>query len=266
MSEAAFTSFADWWAGRHIATSAGFFLPYIQPGIALLDCGCGPGTITLDFAEVLAPREVIGIDVDDRALDRACKTAEERGITNVRFEHGDIYALDFANASFDAVWTSSTMQWLRQPRKAISEIERVLKPGGVYGSRDRATQGDLFGNSNSLLRLSWRLHYRLNARNGLSPLLSTKLRTLLLQAGFKNVVTAGSYENHGTQEGARFASGLYRSSLESQSFGGRMVDLGWITADQRAKLIEAWNAWAEDPRSYYAIARVETLAWKQVNN
>src|SRR5439155_2802902 len=196
--------------------------------------------------------EVMGIDVDDRALDRACKTAEERGITNVRFEHGDIYALDFANASFDAVWTSSTMQWLRQPRKAISEIERVLKPGGVYGSRDRATQGDLFGNSNSLLRLSWRLHYRLNARNGLSPLLSTKLRTLLLQAGFKNVVTAGSYENHGTQEGARFASGLYRSSLESQSFGGRMVDLGWITADQRAKLIEAWNAWAEDVRSYYA--------------
>src|SRR5438876_11110241 len=82
MSEAAFTSFADWWAGRRIATSAGFFLPYIRPGIGLLDCGCGPGTITLDFAEVLAPREVIGIDVDDRALDRACKTAEERGITH----------------------------------------------------------------------------------------------------------------------------------------------------------------------------------------
>ena len=132
MSEAAFTSFADWWAGRHIATSAGFFLPHIQPGVALLDCGCGPGTITLDFAEVLAPREVIGIDVDDRALDRACKTAEERGITNVRFEHGDIYALDFANASFDAVWTSSTIQWLRQPRKALREIERVLNCKLLY--------------------------------------------------------------------------------------------------------------------------------------
>ena len=138
----------------------------------------------------------------------------------------------------------------------------MLKPGGVYGSRDRATRGDLFGNSNPLVRLSWRLHYRLNARNGLSSSLSGKLPTLLLDAGFENVVTAGSYENHRTQEGARFASGLYRSSLEAENFGGRMVELGWITADQRAQLIEAWNAWASDLRSYYAIARVETLAWK----
>jgi len=112
------------------------------------------------------------------------------------------------------------------------------------------------------VRRSWRLHYRLNARNGLSPTLSGKLRTLLLDADFENITTFGSYENHGTQEGARFASGLYRGSLESESFGGRMVELGWITAEQRAELMAAWNAWAADPRSYYAIARVETLAWK----
>jgi ubiquinone/menaquinone biosynthesis C-methylase UbiE len=260
--EASFTSFSDWWAGRRIVTSASFFLPHIQPGIALLDCGCGPGAITLDFGELLAPTEVIGIDVDDRALDRARRAAEERGLINVRFEHGDVYSLHFADGSFDAVWTSSTMQWLRQPRRAIREIRRVLKPGGVYGSRDRATQGDLFGNSNPSLRLSWRLHYRLNARNGLSPTLSGKLRTMLLETGFERVVTSGSYESHGTQEGARFAAGLYRSSLESESFGGRMVKLGWITADERAQLIEAWNAWAADPRAYYAIARIETLAWK----
>jgi len=147
LSEANFTSFADWWAGRRIATSAAFFLPHLQPGVALLDCGCGPGTITIDFAEILAPKKVIGVDMDDRALDRARKAADERGIRNVRFEHGDIYSLGFADASFDAVWTSSTMQWLHRPRKAISEIRRVLKPGGVYGSRDRATQGDLFGNA-----------------------------------------------------------------------------------------------------------------------
>src|SRR6266513_2980331 len=104
MSDAtSFTSFSDWWAGRRIASSASFFLPHIQPGVALLDCGCGPGAITLDFGELLAPTPVIGIDVDDRALDRARKAAGERGITNVRFEHGDVYALDFANGSFDAV-------------------------------------------------------------------------------------------------------------------------------------------------------------------
>jgi SAM-dependent methyltransferase len=262
MSERTFTSFSDWWADRRIASSAAFFLPHLQPGAALLDCGCGPGTITIDFAEALAPTEVIGIDLDDRALDRARKAAVDRGAINVRFEHGDIYALDFPENSFDAVWTSSTMQWLRRPRAAIREIRRVLKPGGIYASRDRATQGDLFGNSNPLLRKSWRLHYRLNALNGLSPGLSSRFRSLLLANGFERVVTSGAYENHGTQEGARFASGLYRSSLEAESFGGRMVQLGWITSDQRLQMIEGWKAWAEDPRSSYAIARVETLAWK----
>jgi ubiquinone/menaquinone biosynthesis C-methylase UbiE len=266
MSEATFTSFADWWAGRGIATSAGFFLPHLDPGMKLLDCGCGPGSITLDFAEVLTPVEVIGIDTDDRALDRARKAAEDRGIQNVRFDHGDIYKLDFADNSFDAVWTSSVMQWLRQPAKAAREILRVLKPGGVYGSRDRSTQGDLFGNRNSLLRRAWRLHYRLNARNGLSRTLSERLRSLLLDAGFEDVVTSASYENHGGKDGARFASGLYRSSLEGDGFGGRMVDLGWITAEERARMIEAWNAWAADPRSYYSIARVETVARKPMNS
>ena len=262
MTESKFSSFADWWADRRIASSAGFFLPHLEQGLRLLDAGCGPGSITADFAEVLAPTEVLGIDIDDRALGRARTGATERGILNVRFEHGDIYALDFPDASFDAVWTASTIQWLRKPETAVREILRVLKPGGIYGSRDRCTEGDIFGNSTSLLRRAWRMHYRLNAQNGLSPTLSRRLRAMLLTTGFEDVVTSASYENHGGKDGASFASGIYRSSLEGDGFGGRMVDLGWITADERAQMIDAWKTWAADPSSYYSIARIETVARK----
>lgn len=50
-------------ANRTIDSHASFFKPYIQPGIKLLDCGCGPGTITLGFAQAIAPGTVTGTDM-----------------------------------------------------------------------------------------------------------------------------------------------------------------------------------------------------------
>ena len=96
----------------------------------------------------------------------------------------------------------------------------------------------------------------------MSSRLSGSLRSLLLEVGFENIITGASYENHGAQGGAQWASGLYRSSLESPSFGGEMVRLDWADAETVASMVEAWKAWARDERSYYSIARVETVGWK----
>jgi ubiquinone/menaquinone biosynthesis C-methylase UbiE len=262
MSETQFTSFTDWFADRRIASSAGFFLPHIQPGMTLLDVGCGPGSITLDFAEALAPAEVVAIDIDPEMLGRARATAEQRGVKNVRFEEGDIHDLKFPAGSFDAVWTSSVMQWIDRPDKAAREIKRVLKPGGVYASRDRANRGDIFGNSNPLVLRARRLHYRLVEKYGFSALIAERLRGVLLRVGFTNVTTTASYESRGTQEGARFMANLYKVHVEDEPAVDEIVGYGWATREELKSMVEAWNAWGEDPYSYYCLARVETVAWK----
>jgi ubiquinone/menaquinone biosynthesis C-methylase UbiE len=59
----------------------------------VLDCGCGPGSLTIDLAEHVAPGNVIGIDVEAVSLNRARDLAQSRGISNVRFEQADVYAL-----------------------------------------------------------------------------------------------------------------------------------------------------------------------------
>lgn len=56
---------------RTAADAAGYLLPHLQPGMSLLDVGCGPGTITVDLAARVAPGRVTAVELTDAALDLA---------------------------------------------------------------------------------------------------------------------------------------------------------------------------------------------------
>ncbi len=72
--------------GRRTGEVAGFLTPHLRAGMRLIDCGCGPGSITVDLAEILAQGEAIGIDLRESAVAEARMLARTRGIANVRFE------------------------------------------------------------------------------------------------------------------------------------------------------------------------------------
>src|SRR5437016_10657165 len=90
----------------------------------VLDVGCGTGAILKQLGN---PEKNVGIDLAPEAI-TFCR---ERGLNNVR--QGDICALPFADASFDAVICSSVVyhQWVSDVQGAIREMHRVLRPGGV---------------------------------------------------------------------------------------------------------------------------------------
>ena len=123
-------------ATRTAAQEAAFFLLHLRPGMQVLDVGCGPGSITVGLAEVVAPAEVVGIDVQQSQVQRAHDLAVERGIANVRFEVGDAYGLPFSDHSFDAAFAHTILIHLREPERALAEIRRVLRPGGIAGVRE----------------------------------------------------------------------------------------------------------------------------------
>ncbi len=92
--------------GQRTATShAAFFIPYLRPGMSLLDCGCGPGSITIGFAETVAPGEVVGVDMAENQLEQARDSAQERGLSNLRFEMANVYDFPLPDDSFDAVFS-----------------------------------------------------------------------------------------------------------------------------------------------------------------
>ena len=91
---------------------------------AILDAGCGTGAI---LERLGSPQRNVGIDLAPEAI----SFCRERGLNNVR--QGDICALPFADASFDAVISSSVLYhgWVTDVATAVGEMHRVLRPGGL---------------------------------------------------------------------------------------------------------------------------------------
>src|SRR5262249_62418655 len=101
----------------------------------LLDVGCGPGSITRGLAERVAPGEVIGLDLSKDTLEDARRDAAARGLTNLKFQEGSVYALPFADGVFDVVYAHQVFQHLRERDAALREMLRVLRSGGLAPGR-----------------------------------------------------------------------------------------------------------------------------------
>ncbi|MGZ8753455.1 MAG: class I SAM-dependent methyltransferase, partial [Acidimicrobiia bacterium] len=120
---------------RTAENSAGHLLPHLRPGLMLLDVGCGPGTITLDLARRVVPGAVVGIDAATDVIDQARAALDDTNVGDVTFAVGDVYALDFDDATFDVVHAHQVLQHLTDPVAALREMRRVCAPSGVVAVR-----------------------------------------------------------------------------------------------------------------------------------
>ncbi len=101
------------------------------PGATVMEVGCGPGHYARRLAARFAGLRVIGIDCSDAQLGRARTAALARGLTGCRFEQGDARDLPRPEASIDVVIVSRLFTVLPEREQAMSEIHRVLRPGGL---------------------------------------------------------------------------------------------------------------------------------------
>ena len=100
---------------------------YIDKTDDVLECACGTGAITKSIAPNC--KSLIASDFAEEMLKRAKRKCRKYG--NVSFQFADITDLKFNNGSFDKAVAGNVVHLLPEPRKALEELERVVKPGGL---------------------------------------------------------------------------------------------------------------------------------------
>lgn len=97
---------------------------------AVLDVGCGVGTISLYLAS--KGHDVIGIDISSRAIKLAKSSAKQIGFKYLKFENSDVSTLNkFAVKKFDYVICSEVIEHVKDDKQLLKDIYKLLKPGGV---------------------------------------------------------------------------------------------------------------------------------------
>ena len=108
-----------------------FLLGQPLPDHRVLDLGCGAGFDTLLAAQMVGPNgKVIGVDMTPEMIAKARNNAEILGLANVEFVLGAIEHLPLPDASFDLVISNGVFNLCPDKPRVLSEVFRVLKPGG----------------------------------------------------------------------------------------------------------------------------------------
>ena len=100
----------------------------LQPGETVLDVATGTGKLARAIASGVS--NIIGLDMTEQRLAVGRQAAEEEQIGNLRFMQGDAENLPFEDNSFDRVVSRFAFHHFADVRKALAEMERVLRPGG----------------------------------------------------------------------------------------------------------------------------------------
>jgi ubiquinone/menaquinone biosynthesis C-methylase UbiE len=225
----------------------------------LLDCGCGPGSITLGLATLVAPGETVGIDIDPASVELARQQVAEQKMANVCFEVADLYELPFPDASFDVVFSHAVLLHLREPVRALKQMKRVLKPGGLIAIRNDDTGGMLIAPPDLLLVQGWALLTAVVDHNGGNSRGAKNSRAWLREAGFAHTEASASYECYGTPAEIAWWSDLCISVL--RTLEPRFTELGLAEPETVERIYAAWHTWGNHPDAFYAKAWCEALGW-----
>jgi ubiquinone/menaquinone biosynthesis C-methylase UbiE len=233
----------DFMARRTAETHAAFFLPHLKPGMKLLDCGCGPGGITVGLARRIQPGETIGVDIGGAQLERARERASEAAV-NATFREASVYALPFAPGEFDSVFSHALFEHLAEPLKALAEIHRVLKPNGCVGLRSPDWGGFVLHPWSNEISRALADYQALQRSNGGDVFAGRRLPAWLRQANFSRVQTSATYE-------------IYPSTALIADYLAVQLE-----AKGRGESAQAFRNWVSEPGAMFAQAWFEAVGWK----
>lgn len=247
---------------RTIENSAKYFEQHLAEDVDLLDVGCGPGTITLDFAKRLPKGSVVGIDVSDEIITKAQAEAKVYQLGNCTFTSGDTYRLDFEDNSFDIVHAHQLLQHLTDPVAAIKEMRRVVRPGGIVAIRDADYGGMIWAPMDPKLTEWMDLYQQMTEKNNVVANAGRYLFSWASQIPFSSIEASSSTWTFSTPDTREWWGGLWAERIQKSTFSEQVLE--HCLADQNLldDLSSAFKRWAVQPDGFFLVPHGEIVAVK----
>ncbi|WP_345803330.1 methyltransferase domain-containing protein [Microbacterium sp. AZCO] len=245
---------------RTVENSAAYLVPHLRPGLRVLDVGSGPGTITVDLAERVAPGRVTGLDVAADVVAKAAALAADRGLGNVDFATGDAYALDVEPGTYDIVHAHQVLQHLSRPVDALRDFRRILAPGGVVAARDVDYRGVIWYPEVPGLDEWHDVYLRVHRIVSGEPAAGRRLKAWAREAGFGEVESSASLWLFETPEAREWWGGAWADRALRSAFAEHALEHGVTDLAGLERIAEGWREWAVADDGWLLMPHGEILA------
>ena len=242
-----------------------YVLPYIEPHHAVLDVGCGPGTISADFAELASSGSVTCLDASDAVLASARATFTARGLSNADFVAGDVSKLPFEDGTFDVVHSHQVVIHLPDPETAMSEMRRVLKDGGVLACKDMILSSMAYYPQLPGMEAWHRALVATMRVAGADPDMGARLKGLAIAAGFpaRGVrCSVGAWCFSEPEDVAWWGDSVAERLAEEGGLRGKALGMGAMCTEELDEGVRAWGQWAKTEEAWFGVMNGEVICVK----
>lgn len=244
---------------RTAENSAAHLLPHLRPGMRVLDVGSGPGTITVDLAARVAPGSVTALEVTEEALALTRAEAAARRQPNVEYATGDVHALPFPDDSFDVVHAHQVLQHVGDPVRALREMRRVCRPGGIVAARDSDYAAFAWYPVLPELDEWLDLYLRVTRANGGEPNAGRRLLAWAHAAGMDEVSATSTTWCFATPADRAWWGGLWADRILKSDLATQAVASGAATAADLYRISQGWRTWAAADDGWISLLHGEIL-------
>lgn len=156
-------------------------------GSTVLEAGCGVGAQTITLAKNSPQASFTSVDISKNSIREAKNTIEQAGFSNVTFQQGDIYSLQFEPESFDHIFICFVLEHLAQPVEAIGCLTDLLKVGGTITVIEGDHGSTYFYPDSEAAHDAIQCQVELQKRAGGNANIGRQLYPLLKKAGFSSI-------------------------------------------------------------------------------
>ncbi len=253
----------DQYVGRGAVGVVDFLLPHVKSGMSVLDAGCGPGTITQGLAEIAAPGKVIGCDLEPGMVQRAAELAEGNGLDNLSFQVGNILDLPFEDNTFDVVMSCAVTEHLSEPVKAMSELGRVAKKGGIVGITRTDWSASLFAPPCPAAERFIELFEHGFTTQGATMFGGKDLPRMLQEAGLTVEELVITFSNAYMPEPVNPMVAGWAAWIENLPLFDRVIEEGLTTREELDAMCAEMREWAGQPGTLAATGGCRAVARKE---